>query len=215
MNPISWIFAPSSQRQTLALAGVAQSVCCLQSLAENGHCASLEYERAVLALLARNPETDADVFGKQGELNSGLELLKSFCEGEEKSQKVKYLVQILYLQKRLMKRHSVLRDIAEGLEKSNKQLEFYSADSDSLALSLGELYQNTLSTLGFRIQVIGNPDYLGQDRIAAKVRTLLFSGVRYALLWRQLGGRSRQLLLSKSTIARHCESLIKDYNLPE
>lgn len=208
MNPVNWISPKVTSRQVQALAGVANAVECIESLAQKGQCSQDGYRRAVTALLALTPDNDYEVFGEPEELQAGLQLIKSFCEGGERSQKVRYLVQVLYLQKRLMRQSKILDSIATGIEKTNRQREFYEVDSDSLALSLGDLYESTLSTMGFRIQIFGNPDYLSQQRIAAKVRTLIFSGVRFALLWRQLGGHSRQLLLSKSTITACCNQLL-------
>lgn len=205
----------TTTRQVLSLAGIAQAVACLDNLSQNGHCDSSSYIRNVQALLALNPKDDVEVFGSPAELSVGLKMLKEFCEGENQSRKMRYLMQILYLQKKLMKHKSTMSAVATGIEKSNKQLDFYSMDSDALALSLGDLYQNTISTLGFRIQIMGSPDYLSQDRIAARVRTLLFSGIRFSLLWRQLGGRSLHLLVSKRRILTQTTQLLSSNTLPE
>lgn len=210
MNMLEWIFPAVSQRQVNALAGAAQAAALTDELATTGQCNLDHYARNVNALLAINPKNDQELFGTGGDLNAGLKLIKSFCEGDEKSHKARYLAQILYLQKRLMREETLLNEIHTGIEKANRQLQFYGTDSDALALSLESLYQETLSTLGFRIQIFGNPDFLSQQRVAARVRTLLFSGVRFALLWRQYGGRSRQLILSKKSLNQISNQLIKD-----
>ena len=197
-----------TQRQVLALSGVAQAVSCLSALSENGHCDPLSYTRNVSALLSLNPSDDMEIFGSPKELNDGLQLLKSFCNGDANKNNMRYLMQILYLQKKLMAHNATIEAVTTGIEKANKQLDFYSIDSDALALSIGDLYQNTISTLGFRIQILGNPDYLTQERIASRVRTLLFSGIRFSLLWRQFGGRSMQLIASKNNILRHSKDLL-------
>ena len=51
------------------------------------------------------------------------------------------------------------------------------------------MYQQTISQLGKRIQVVGNPNVLQQPATAARIRTLLLAAVRFAWLWDQLGGR--------------------------
>lgn len=209
MNLLSWISPPVTDRQIRALAGVAQAIELIDQLAETGRCPTPPYERMIAALLALDPENDEAVLGKPTELNMGLELLQPFLEGREYPKKSRYLGQIIYLQKLMVRRSNIIDEITKGITHSNRQLEFYSLDSDTIALSLGELYKNTLSQLGFRIQIYGQHDFLSQERIAARIRTLLFSGVRFALLWRQFGGHSRQLVFAKRAIRRHCLDLIK------
>jgi high frequency lysogenization protein len=67
---------------------------------------------------------------------------------------------------------------------------------------LSELYQQTVSTLSRRVQVTGDIAQLRRDDIAAEVRALLLAGIRFAWLWRQLGGRRWHLVLRRSNI-RH------------
>lgn len=196
----------------LALAGVAQAVQLLDTLAETGQCSKSDYSRNVLALLNSEPDTDQEIFGEPGELDAGLKLLQVLCTQGGESRKMRYVAQILYLQKRLMRRKDVLGKVASGIKQANRQLEFYGTDSDALVFALDDLYQSTLSTLGFRIQIYGQHDFLSQQRVAAQVRTLLFSGVRFSLLWRQFGGSSAQLLLSKRSLADLSKQLIKNYN---
>ncbi|SUC47473.1 High frequency lysogenization protein HflD [Providencia stuartii] len=49
---------------------------------------------------------------------------------------------------------------------------------------------DVISPLGPRIQVTGSPDILKNSLVQAKVRTLLLSGIRSAVLWQQVGGKS-------------------------
>ncbi|MDO6805406.1 DUF489 family protein, partial [Wenyingzhuangia sp. 1_MG-2023] len=55
----------------------------------------------------------------------------------------------------------------------------------------------TLSNLSFRIHVTGDPMHLQNEHTANKVRALLLSGIRAAILWRQVGGRRWHLLLRR------------------
>ena len=210
MNLIHWISPPVTSRQIRALSGVAQAIELIDQLAVTGQYKTPEYERMVAGLLSLEPETDEDVLGAPNDLNMGLELLQPFIEGREHPRKSRYLGQVIYLQRLMMRRPHVIDEISQGISQTNRQLEFYTLDSETIALSLGDLYQHTLSQLGFRIQISGEHDILSQQVVAARIRTLLFSGIRFALLWRQFGGHSRQLVLSKNAIRRQCEDLIKE-----
>ncbi|MDA1076170.1 MAG: DUF489 family protein, partial [Proteobacteria bacterium] len=65
---------------------------------------------------------------------------------------------------------------------------------------LAYIYQDTLSKLGKRIQVVGDPTALQQARTAANIRSLLLAAVRFAWLWDQLGGRRWQLILRRRSL---------------
>ncbi|MEX1057503.1 MAG: DUF489 family protein, partial [Natronospirillum sp.] len=82
---------------------------------------------------------------------------------------------------------------------------------DAVIGSLARNYQETLSQLNFRIQVSGNPNYLNQQRHADQIRMLLLFGVRSALLWRQLGGRRWQMLLSRRRLLKATHDLLTGY----
>ena len=67
----------------------------------------------------------------------------------------------------------------------------------ALLLALDEAYQETIGRLGKRIQVSGDPAALKQPQVAARIRALLLAAVRFAWLWRQLGGRRWQLIVGR------------------
>ena len=72
---------------------------------------------------------------------------------------------------------------------------------------IAELYIETLGTLDSRIQVTGNASILQRPDVASKIRSLLLMGVRFAWLWRQLGGRRWHLLTHRNRIRSTIESL--------
>jgi len=65
---------------------------------------------------------------------------------------------------------------------------------------LAGLYQDTISTLSYRIQVQGKVEYLKDDDVANKIRALLLAGIRSAVLWYQLGGRRWRLLIYRRRV---------------
>ena len=72
---------------------------------------------------------------------------------------------------------------------------------------MAQLYIDTLGTLDSRIQVTGNANILRRPDIASKIRALLLMGVRFAWLWRQLGGRRWHLLTHRNRIRSTIDSL--------
>ena len=72
--------------------------------------------------------------------------------------------------------------------------------------SISGMYQDTLSKLSFRIQVHGDSRFLQQPQVANQVRAILMSGIRAAMLWRQLGGKRWHLIFKRKALLNALES---------
>jgi high frequency lysogenization protein len=59
-----------------------------------------------------------------------------------------------------------------------------------------------------RIMVSGDAVYLQNSDNVNRIRALLLSGIRAAMLWRQIGGRRRQLLFSRQKYVDNCKNLL-------
>ena len=73
--------------------------------------------------------------------------------------------------------------------------------------SISQLYLETLATLPFRIQVLGKMQHLKNPKNEYQIRTLLFSGLRAAMLWQQMGGRRWHFIFKKKAIIASLEQL--------
>lgn len=101
-------------------------------------------------------------------------------------------------------------DKAEGLGESERTEAFEArfieggagiSQGDKLIIKqLAGLYQDTISTLRYRIQVQGKAEHLKNDDVANSIRAVLLSGIRSAVLWRQMGGRRWRLLVYRKRI---------------
>ena len=92
----------------------------------------------------------------------------------------------------------VIERLSGGLERLDKYPQ---------EIALADLYQETISTLGKRIQVSGNPEILQQPGVADSIRTLLLAGVRFGWLWQQMGGSRWQLILNRKQVLTALQSL--------
>ena len=77
----------------------------------------------------------------------------------------------------------------------------------SLNTNLASIYQDTIGTLGFRINVVGNAEMLQRPENAEQIRALLLSGIRAATLWKQVGGKRWRLLFQRTKIKHTIEKL--------
>ncbi|MDI7163446.1 DUF489 family protein, partial [Escherichia coli] len=70
------------------------------------------------------------------------------------------------------------------------------------------VYSDAVSPVGPKIQVNGSIELLKNPIIQAKVRGLLLTGLRSAVLWRQVGGRRFDFLLHQKTILRQTDDFL-------
>lgn len=198
--------------QVIALAGIVQQAALVEALAKTGHVDNDVFETAVNALLCQNPTQALDVFGKVSNIETGLshvvELLAR--KPSDKKDSVRYVMGIMHLQKQLLKRKDMLDIIGSRLNKSQEQFEHFSATHENVISGLASIYTDTISQLSFRIQVMGEYNYLQQQRIANQIRTLLFAGIRSAVLWRQLGGSRLKIITQRKPILATAKQLLED-----
>lgn len=198
--------------QVIALAGIVQQAALVETLAKTGHVNNSEFETAVNALLCQNPGSTIEVFGKLSHLELGLTHLIELLSRKptDKKDSVRYVMGIMHLQKQLLKRGDMLEIIASRLSKSQDQNEHFSATHENVVSGLAAIYTDTISQLSFRIQVMGEYNYLQQQRIANQIRALLFAGIRSAVLWRQLGGSRLKIITQRKAILESAKSLLDD-----
>lgn len=120
-------------------------------------------------------------------LERAIELLRG---RSPERQILMYVLQLIMLAERLQQQHAIRTPLETLLDRCD------SAAPEALA----DIYQATISKLGHRIQVTGHPQTLNDPVVAAQIRALLLSGVRFAWLWRSLGGRRRHLVLGRRRI---------------
>lgn len=189
------------QEQLTALGGVFQAAALVNKLAHTGQVSDAALAYMLNTLLVRNPDSTLDVYGGDDlGLREGYQLLLAVLERNTANlprESLRYVVSMLSLEKQFSRRDDLLEIAALRLPKIEQQVELYGISSENIAASFGGLYQDTISTFKERIQVHGDMRFLQQEATAAKVRALLFAGIRSARLWRQLGGRRWQLLLNR------------------
>jgi high frequency lysogenization protein len=196
-------FLSNWRDQALALAGIFQAAILVERLAKTGTAPQEELHTAVYSLFQQNPARTEDVFGGAEKLLPGLRVARQLLatrQHPEYTDCLRYVLSILYLQRQLSKKPDLLSIIGNRLEKAKTQAEHFSFTHENVFSNLASIYTDTLSTFRFRIQVLGDFNYLQQQRIANQIRTMLFASVRAATLWRQLGGSRLHLLFQRKKL---------------
>lgn len=202
-----------TQEQLIALGGVFTAAIQVDRLARTGQCNEAALACLVNSLLVRNPQSTLEVFGGDDlALRDGYRALASTLERSPSSlprDSLRYAITLLVLERQLDKRADLMELIARRLEQIEQQVQHFGPTHENVIASFGALYQDTLSTFRQRIQVQGDMRYLQQSGNAAKIRTLLFAGIRAARLWRQLGGSRWQLIFSRNRLLKELYPLLR------
>ncbi|MEX0619698.1 MAG: high frequency lysogenization protein HflD [Pseudohongiellaceae bacterium] len=198
--------------QYIALAAVAQCTFLVHRLASRGSASDDEMVACVNPLLVMNPGTVADVYPFVSRLGLGLQTLQDMFSNEkmrENSNVIRYTLGVLELSRRVM----INKPVQSALRRELQLLDPLTDDadhatSDAFYQQAAGIYQRTISTLPFRVQVQGNVEYLKDDHVADRIRTLLLAGIRSAVLWSQLGGRRWHLVVYRKKI-KDCVTRIR------
>lgn len=201
----------SLTERVIALAGLFQAVSLVNQLARTGSAPQPEFETMLRSLFVTSPQNAAEVYGSHLELDLGLRSLLNQMGDDlslRNSDKTRYAVNLLQLERLLHKKPAVLQRIAEGLASMEQQLAHYELGHNNVTARLADIYLNNISTLGPRIMISGEHNYLDNPDTANKVRAILLAGIRAAVLWRQCGGSRWQLLFKRRAILKQAASLL-------
>lgn len=189
--------------QVVALAGVAQAAQLVDQVARTGEADPLALEASIQSLFQFDPPTTEAVFGGLPGVGSGLQTLEQLLGNggyKQLQNPARYLSGILFLERKLAARQDLLEIIRSRLEHAAFRADHFSDNPADTFASLAGIYQDTISKFKYRIQVTGEVTYLQNPQQAEKIRSLLFAGIRAAILWRQVGGRRWHLLFRKSAL---------------
>ena len=187
----------------LALAGVCQAAALVQQLARRGSADADAVEASLSSILVTSPETPQQVFGQLSNLKLGYSTLAAQLSDKQNTKDTeltRYVASILGLERKLSKKPKAMQELGDRISHVQRQLAHVDFQNPQIVSSLASIYSDIISPLAPRIQVAGNPDYLSQPATQHKVRALLLAGVRSAVMWRQMGGKRRNILFKRKQI---------------
>ncbi|WP_411132360.1 high frequency lysogenization protein HflD [Vibrio vulnificus] len=195
--------------RTIAFAGMCQAVALVQQIARNGHCDQDAFETSIKAILNTNPANTLDVFGNESQLKLGLEcLVKGIDSTPTGGEVTRYLISLMALERKLMGRNDAMSQLGDRIQMVQRQTEHYDLFEEQMISNVASIYLDVISPIGPRIQVTGTPTVLQQTSNQHKVRALLLSGIRSAVLWRQVGGRRRHLIFGRKKMVEQAQILL-------
>ncbi len=197
--------------QTIALAGIAQSVALVQQLATTGSADSSALEASIASLFVNDEHGVENVYGGLSGLKLGLEQLNNQLTGLKiaNPEQARYAASLVFLENQLSKQPALLKTIFTGIERAQTQSEHFGLLHENVLANLGEIYKTTISTLQPRIMVNGEQEYLSRPDIVNKIRACLLAGIRSAILWKQCGGTRWKFLFYRKKIQAELQKLLQ------
>ncbi|MBU3023089.1 high frequency lysogenization protein HflD [Aestuariibacter sp. A3R04] len=201
--------------QHLALAGVAQAATLVQQVARTGQVDKAACEASLSSILVTDPESPQHVFGSLSNLTVGYRSIVSQLSGKSTSKNAeltRYVASILSLERKLSHRPKALSELSDRISHVQRQLAHIEFDNSQIIGSLASIYSDVISPLAPKIQVAGSTEFLSRPINQQRVRALLLAGVRAAVMWRQMGGRRRQILFARKQIVDSASSALRLIN---
>lgn len=202
--------------QTITFAAICQVAQLVQTLSRTGEFDNDAFVTLLKSITITSPQNTLEVYGGDvSNLKSGLEIVVNHLGNQNKQKDpelTRYIVSLINLERRLAKSSKQLNALGDRIEQSKRQLEHYDIDSDTLLSSFASIYSDLISPLGARIQVAGDPNILKQSNNQHKIRSLLLAGIRSTVLWRQVGGKRRNILFARSKILACAQQLLNQLN---
>jgi len=198
-------------QRAYALSMIALAAEMVDQLARFGKCDDSSFELLVKGIFSHSANDVGTVYGGQGAIRPAACALSATLFGAERDQRrnvALYAMGLMTLQKRLLKRTDFMALIDTRLKDVERQIATFGYDHPTISAAIAELYTDTVSQLGFRLQVVGDSQVLQRSEIADRIRTTLFAGIRAVTLWRNLGGRRYQLLFNKGAIKNSIKPLL-------
>lgn len=188
--------------QALALAGVVQAAALVHRVA-HGQAIPDDAQAALLHTVPTRHAGDmTQVFPDPDAYDVGASIAMEALGGKSRTPEVpRYTLQLIELAR-------LLKGMPQVVEKLGRLLDDVDPDAPDIS-QLSRIYQQTISTLGKRIQVTGSPQILQQEDVADRIRALLLAGVRLAWLWQQRGGRRWHLILRRRALLVGLRTLSK------
>ena len=197
--------------RTMALAGVMQAIAQVQHLARHGESDPDNLSASLNSILITDPQAAEDVYPDKFALGKGYQLIQSQLGDKSKKdiEITRYMIGILTLERKLAKNNNAMGMLAERINQVGRQLHHFTILDEQVIANLASIYSDVISDLGPKIQITGNPTCLQRPLVQQKIRALLLSAMRSAVLWRQLGGQRRQLIFSRKQILETAKQSLK------
>ncbi|MDN3651435.1 high frequency lysogenization protein HflD [Thalassotalea ponticola] len=204
----------SIEQQSLSFAGICQCTQMVQGIARKNQLDEQQFVIMLNSIVNTSPSDAVDVYGGEvGNLHDGLSLIVQQLgdtAAAKDAELTRYIVALLNLERRLHNKPKAMAELGKRIEQCQRQMQHYDINSDTMLNSFASIYTDLISPLAPRIQIAGEPNILKQVGNQNRIRALLLAGIRSAVLWRQLGGKRRNILFGRRKFVAAAQQLLKN-----
>lgn len=187
--------------QTYALAAICQAGALIQELSRTGRIENDKLTQVLNWVTETDPRSVDCVFGQPEYVEQGFKIVhdqighKSHAKDAELT---RYILSLMSLERKLMKNKLAVQRMGKGIDDIKRQLEHFDITDEQVVANYAGIYKDIVSPLGPKIQIFGNPHLLQQKSVQNKIRAILLAGMRATVLWRQLGGKRRNIIFRRN-----------------
>ncbi|OQK17187.1 lysogenization protein HflD [Methyloprofundus sedimenti] len=198
--------------QTIALAGIAQATYLVQQLATTGKADKQAMQASLGSLLALEADNPVDIYGGLPGIKLGLEQLQLQLKTHSipNPEIARYAASLIFLETNFSANKEMLKTVRDKITIAQAQSEHFGVMHENVIAHLADIYHGTISTIDPRIIVNGDQTYLSSPEVVNKIRALLLSGIRSAMLWKQCGGSRWRFIFFRQKMRTEIEFLLAE-----
>lgn len=192
--------------QTIALAGLYQSLALVQQIAWQGDTSHSCMIPTIKSILKIDIDNFIDAYDSIENINLGLSSLKDTLEKRHDArviERTRYAINLMYLDNKLHANPQAMSSLGAQIERISVQYHSIEESLADITQELGSIYSENISPLGPKIIVEGNPSHLKVEQHASTIRALLLAGLRAITLWRHAHGKRWALLFGRKSILKN------------
>ncbi len=204
-----------TQNQTIALAGLYQSLALVQNIAWEGNTQHSCMASTIGSVLKLDASSYVEVYGSLNNLQLGIQTLRTALQSKSEKhaiERTRYAINLMYLASKFAVNNDSVTALSSQFERLNNQYENIEESLDDITQELGTLYREYISPLGPKLIIEGDPVYLKSGDNASRIRALLLAGIRAIVLWKQAGGKRWALLLARKSLLNNLIELERTSN---
>ena len=198
------------QQKAMAFAGILNALSLVQKVARTGELDKEAATACLNSIIVTEPDNIQDIYPEKSVLENGYKLTFQQLDdsGNKDIEITRYLVAILSLERKLVKSGN-MPEMASRIGQLVRQLVHFDITDEQMIKNLASIYVDLISNLGPRIMVVGKPDIINQTITQERVRAFLLAAIRSAVLWRQLGGKRRELVFRRKKLVEAAKYNLK------
>ena len=201
----------------IALAGLCQAAALVKQIARGKTYDEQALVTSLKSISITQSDSTEQVFGDISQLTLGYQTILAQLGNQSKAKDVevtRYIANLLSIERKISSSKKTMAKLGERISNVQRQALHLELTDSQMLSNLDSIYADVISPSARKIQVAGEPKVLQRPDTQHRVRATLLAGVRAAVLWRQVGGKRRQILLNRTQILNSAKNTLTQISTP-